>query len=146
MAILTTAEYPAIRAAIDVSLTSKQLPDTIIGLDIYKGRAESEVIRVYSTAETETDPEKISHITNAAVLIAASLLVKSVPFLTRETFGNYQYQRARIDLDVLAANLRAQADDELAQLTSTDITENMPTFFTVAPGYRVSSYGSRVME
>lgn len=142
MALISSADYPAVRAAIDITLTQKQLPDAIISLPIFQGMAEAEVLRVYPAAQTATDPTIVATVKNATVLITAALLVPSVPMLTRETFGNYQYQRARVDLATLAATIRARADDMLGILVDpTGDTLNMPTMFTKASASEPTTCG-----
>jgi len=136
MALLSAADYPAIRAAIDVSLTARVLPDTIIGLPIYVDAAEAEILLRDPLAESRTGAA-LQHVTNAAVLLAAALLAAAMPAYTAETFSDYSYQR-KIDWAARAAELRQRAEAELAAVlaASAPTTYQRPTMFSVASGTR----------
>lgn len=136
MALLSAADYPAIRAAIDVSLTARVLPDTIIGLPIYVDAAEAEILLRDPLAESRTGAA-LQHVTNAAVLLAAALLAAAMPAYTAETFSDYSYQR-KTDWATRAAELRKRAEAELAAVLEPEnpTTASKPTMFTTAPGTR----------
>ena len=74
-ALLTATHYPAIRAALEVTLTSKELPDAVIALDIYLAAAIAEVLARDPLAESRTGAA-LTHVTNAGVLICAAQLRK----------------------------------------------------------------------
>jgi len=135
-ALLTTAEYPAIRAAIDVSLDAGMLPDPIIDLDIYAGAAVRDVLAIDSSAESRTGGE-LAHAQNAAVYFAAARIIGALPQITRETRDTHSYQRAEVKAAERAAELRSLASAELDAYLATDATtDDIPTLFTTAPGYR----------
>jgi hypothetical protein len=134
--LLTSADYPAIRAMIDITLDSTTLPDAIIALDAYLGAGMREVLALDSTAETRTGDE-LQHAKTAAILFTAARLVGALPQLTREAFGNHSYDRKAIDVAARAAELRGLASAELdAYLDPGATTSDRPTFFTVATGRR----------
>lgn len=136
--LITSAEYPAIRAALDTELDSDKLPDSIIALSIYKEKARQDVLKRDPDAESRTG-DKFTHVQNAAIYLCAALLA---PAVIRVTSVNVQgrdlsYQRRIWDPADKAAELRELAEQELAAvLTPTDDTPGMPTMFTVAGGTR----------
>lgn len=136
MALLTTADYPAIRAALDVSLTARDLPDSVIGLAIYVGAAEAEVLVRDPLAASRTGAEQ-QHLVNAAVFLTAALLAPALPDLTSEHFAEYSYNR-NVDWLARAADLRRRFEAELAAVLAPDdaATYNRPTMFTAASGTR----------
>lgn len=134
--VLTSVSFPAIRAAIDVSIDSVMLPDSIISLDIYQGRAESELGQL-DPDYAERDGDDEIRVKRALVYLTAALLCKVVPQITRETIATLSTQRAQVDWNERASELRAMANDEVALYVSEDArTVNIPTLFTTAPGYR----------
>lgn len=137
MAILTAADYPAIRAAIDTSLTPEDLPDGVIGLDIYAGDAQREVRRRVPGAE-ELAGDEAAEARAAAVLLCAALLVPAVPQIVGESHGDDTYSRKLADPATLAAELRARALDKLAALVTPDQApeRHRPTLFRTAGGRR----------
>ena len=136
MALLYEADYPAVRAALDVQLTSRELPDSVIGLPLYVGAAEAEILVRDPLAATRTGAAW-QHIVNATVLLTAALLAPALPAITSERFSEYSYDRD-VDWLALAAALRRRAETELAfVLTPTAPTvASRPTIFAVATGTR----------
>jgi len=130
--ILTSADYPAIRAALHTSITDTILPDATIALDIYQGAAEAEIVRRDPDALTRTDDE-LTHIENAAVLLTAAFLAPAVELVQSEYIpgGGYRYQRPEVNWQDRAAVLRQRAETELAAvLTPTTVTSAArPTLF-----------------
>lgn len=136
MPILTSAEYPAIRAAIDTSLDSALLSDAVIGLSIYLGAADLEVKQRDPSWATRTGDE-LTHLTNAAIYLTAARLVPVIPNIIAETFTDHDYRREKLDVAALVADLRAKAAEELAAITEpNDTTPSRPTMFTLARGRR----------
>jgi hypothetical protein len=131
--LLSSTDFPAIRAAIDLSLDEATLPDDVIWLDIYVGEAERYVAS--QTADTGQNAK------NAVVYWAASLIAPSVPQLTgeRDTLGE-SYQRKVEDVAELVARLRAKAAEQIDIANEVDpellTTANRPTFFALASGTR----------
>lgn len=136
MAILTSDDYEAIRKALDTELTDKNLPNSIIGLDIYAGAADQDVLDVYP--EAESDAANAARITRAAVLFCAARLAPAVVRLTSLTVStrDLSYQRPAWDPEKRAAELRALAEEELAEILDTGLAPTRPTLFGRAPGYR----------
>jgi hypothetical protein len=81
MALLSSSDYPAIRAAIRTSLDERDLPDAIIALDIYSGEAN----RWAASQITITGPEATGQRANsAAIYYAAALLAPAVEQVTNQ--------------------------------------------------------------
>ncbi len=135
MTIIRQADYEAIRKAIDVSLDSSVLPDSVIELPIYRDAAEAEVIAADADALTRSGSEAVA-ICNAAIYLCAARLAMAVPQLQSERMGaDYQYTR-QIDYSKRATELRTLADRELATILLPTTGQVKPTFFTVASGRR----------
>lgn len=115
MPILTSADYPAIRAALDLSLDAEGLPDAAISLPLFQGMAEAEVLRRDPDAASRTGDE-LQHVRNAAVLLTAGRIAPRLPQVLRERFagGDYEYQMQPRDWEALATSLRADAEAELS--------------------------------
>ncbi len=139
MTLLVPADYPAIRAALDVTLTEATLPDSIIELDLYLGAAEREVRASDPDAETRTG-EARERVRAAAMLLCAANLAPAIPRIAAEQLADYRYQQQPVDWMKLAAELRERAKAELTALTTTDATEQASRFrhpsFAVAKGRR----------
>lgn len=137
LTLINTADFDEIRALIDTTLTSTQLPNSIVGMTIFSGVAESAVVRVYPTALSETDPIIISHLRLATIFYTASLLARQVPMLLKEHFGNYHYERMKMDVNALADRLWSYGEDELDQVIDPGLlTSPVPILFTTVHGNR----------
>lgn len=137
MALLSSADYPTVRAALDVKLTAATLADATIALPIYLGAAEAEIVRRDPLAASRTGAA-LQHVKNACVLLCAALLAPAMPSLTGEDIGSYAYTRKAIDWPARAAELRLAAERELAAVLTpaTVTTASRPTMFAVAAGGR----------
>lgn len=129
--------YPQVRAAIDISLTEKMLPDEVIAMDQFAGAAERQVRRLDPSADTRTEAE-LTRLRTAVVLYTAAFLVPSIPDITLEQVGGaFRYEREKTDLDKKIANLLSRAAAEVdAVLYPSEDALGMPTMFTYAPGDR----------
>jgi hypothetical protein len=136
MALLDLPDYPAIRAALDVTLDAGLLPDALIGLPINVGAAEAEVLARDPAAATRTGVA-LQHVKNAAILLTAANLAPSLPAFTAQAFGSTSFQHKPVDWVARAAQLRQRADDELASvLQPAAVAPERPTMFAVAAGRR----------
>lgn len=135
MAILTTADYPAIRAALDVDLTESKLPNRTIDLPIYRDAADQDVLAVIADAESQTG-ENANRVKRAAIFFCAARLAPVVVRLTSLTVQarDLSYSKPVFDPEKRAAELRQLAVEELADISSASPTR--PTFFSVATGTR----------
>ena len=138
--LLTVQTYPSIRAALGVLVDSNLLPDPIIQLDIYAGRAQSWLESKDPLWVTRTGADR-QRLTNAVVLRCAGLLASVMPSLTAESFaGEYNYSAQPVDWTARAAALMADAEDEVQQVIAAEedvSTANMPVMFTSAKPYTV---------
>ena len=138
MAILTSLDYPAVRAALDVNLNAQSLPDATITQDIFLGAAESDVLRRVPEAESLTGDD-LARVKRAAVWLAAAYLAHSVVRITSMSVQtrDLSYSRQTFDPDEKAAELRARAEREFGMLLApTAVTPGRPTMFTLAAGRR----------
>lgn len=136
--LLSALDYPAVRAAIDVSLSTGDLPDATIALGIYHAAAIQDVIARDPAAESRTDDE-LERVKRAAIyflaarLCAATVRLTSLSIQTRDM----SYSKPAQDPDERAAELRGLAEAEIAAVLTPDEGDYArPTFFAVAPGYR----------
>jgi hypothetical protein len=136
MAILTSADYPAVRAAIEATLSVEQAPDAVIAMPIYVGAAEDEIARRAPDAITNPDPTVQATLKRAAIRLTAALLCPAIPSLTSERYGDQSYGRKATDYLALAQSLRGQVDSDLALLDPVATAPTRPTMFTVATGRR----------
>ena len=136
MSLLDAADFPAIRAALDVSLKAQTLPDATIALPIYQGAAEAEVLARDPLAESRAGAA-LQRVVNAAIFLTAAYLAPAMPALTAETIGKYSYER-KTDWAARAADLRQRADVELAAVLTPDVARSPrpPSLFAVARGRR----------
>lgn len=140
MDILTTADYPSVRALIDVSLTATALPDTTIEMAPFAPAAEDEL--------KQRDPDWAAHLADttvagrlvrAAIYLTAARLLPALPTLKSESTPDGQsYHRATVEVEDRVAELRDLAAGEIAVLVAADdaTTTFAPTFFTAACGKR----------
>lgn len=138
MAILSSTEYPAIRAAIDTELDTNSLPDAIIALSIYAGAADNDVIERDPDAESRTGDEA-TRILNAAIYFCAARLVPAAIRITglNTTTRDLSYRRPLYDPEKRAEELRGLAEEEINEvLTPSETSPERPTMFTVASGVR----------
>lgn len=136
MALIGPADYPAVRAAIDVTLDSSSLPSEIIALPIYQGAAEADVLARDPQAATRQGDEQI-RIRSATVYLTASYLIQALPQITHQNFAGYSYQRSQQDPAKRAAELRALGLSHIDGLTGqVQPPTPYPTFFRRASGGR----------
>lgn len=139
MSILSSSDYPTIRAAIDTSLDSTVLPDATIALPIFVTAAELEVVARDPQAASRTG-DAATHIKNACIYLTAARLAPAVPQISGETtVGKHTYTRKLQDIDEQVANLRAMAESALAAAvdsTASPASPEVPTFFGRACGGR----------
>mgnify|MGYP001192831459 CR=1 FL=1 len=137
MALLGSSDYPAIRAAIDISLTATDLPDATIALDLYAGAAERWVLGRDPDAASRTGDDAL-RVKEAAVCACAALLLPALPAIRRETHGDDSYERQVVDPEKQAAALWGRASAAIdAYLAPDDDDGPRPTFFALASGRRV---------
>lgn len=113
--LIGPAEYPQIRAAIDVSLDATALPDAVLALPIFVPAAIAEVLARDPLAEARTDPTEVLHVQSAAIYFAAArLAARGATGPTRERYDDYEYTLPTLDVAALIADLRALGEAEVA--------------------------------
>lgn len=140
MAFLSEAEYPAIRASIDISLSTSNLKDAVIGLAPYKGQAEAWVLTELpeAAAYAPGTPEYLAA-QRAAIYACAALLAPAVPVITGETFGNFRYTREKYDPEAVASALWGKARTAISEAagdTPASSTTGSRFFFGTVKGRR----------
>lgn len=139
--LIVTEDYDEVRAALDVSLSKAELPDSVIAQRIYEGAALAELIDRYPDAETETDEDIIERLRRALVFLIAARLAPAVVRITAITItrGDVNFSRQTFDPKERAEELRALADLELAEILEPSATSYArPTMFTKATGGRAT--------
>jgi endonuclease/exonuclease/phosphatase (EEP) superfamily protein YafD len=145
MTVLTPADYPQIRAAIDATLTPKTLPDSTIAMDIYSGRAE-DWVQAHSPAayaayvDPPATPVDVA-LHRAAIFATAALIATAQPLLVTETFGGqYSYRRNERDPATLVGDLWTLANEQIGLAGGETPVPQSPgggkPFFTLAYGGR----------
>ncbi|GIW06364.1 MAG: hypothetical protein KatS3mg060_1169 [Dehalococcoidia bacterium] len=130
------AQYPAVRAAIDVELTAELLPDAIIALDPYAPAAEREIKRRDPAWASRTG-EDADRLGRAQLYLTAALLLPALPVLLERSVEDVRLRRQEVDLAARVAALRRRAEEELAiVLGAASGPAGVVTLFGRAPGGR----------
>jgi hypothetical protein len=134
--ILTSADYPQVRAAISVEWDAKMLPDSIIALPAFQGLAERWAKERVLAWATVTDCQ-LERLKLAICLKTAALLIPSLPHTTQENFnGEGSFTKVTVDWVKRAAELHGQAENEISGILGEPIppdqvlAQRLPTFFT----------------
>lgn len=134
--LLSSQDWPAVRAALDVTLDANALPDATIELDIYSGRAMREVSARVDGAAALTGSDELK-VVAAAVFLTAANLAPALPALTRGKAQYLEWQRKEMDWHKRAADLRAMAESEISDLLEPATAVSFrPTMFARAKGRR----------
>lgn len=139
--LLDLIDADEVRAALDVSLNPRALPDDAIDRAVFAGRAVYEISRRDSHA-ADREGEERERLALALNLLTASLIAPAVPSIVQESFGDgSNYKRQEIDWLKRAATLRQQSDEEMALLLNSNNPTTaraslMPPFFALARGGR----------
>lgn len=115
MALLSSSDYPAIRALIDTELTADELPDAAIGYDQVVGYADRLVKTYVPSAESLTGNDLL-RAKLAARLIAAAQLAAGSPEIKDIKIGPYSETRQERDWIKLSKALMLRADKEIQTL------------------------------
>lgn len=138
MTILTTADYPAIRAALDVGLNATTLPDATIGQSIFVEAAEAELLRRVPDAASMSGGD-LARVRRALVWLTAAYLAHSVVRITSLSVQtrDLSYSRQTFNPDEKATELRSRAEVEIGMLLiPTQVAPGRPTMFALAAGRR----------
>jgi hypothetical protein len=117
--LLAAVDYPAVRAALDLTIDAATLPDAVIALPIFAGRAEQTILRLDPAAPTRSG-EEAEHVRRAVIYLTAAYIAPHVPDLLGEQFGPQRYTRAPQDWRAHARYLQGLAELELAAVIGED--------------------------
>lgn len=138
MAILTSADWPAVRAALDTELDTNSLTDAVIALNIYSGAADQDVLALDPDAESRIG-EDGNRITRAAIFFCAARLapvvlrILNLSALTRDL----RFSKPTFDPEERAKELRGMAVEEINEiLTPGGLATSMPRQFSAVSGIR----------
>lgn len=138
MLILTDDDFPAVRAALDITLDAEVLPDAIIALPMFIDTAEDIAVKRVPDWESLTGSRRL-HLHNAVVKLTASLIAPSMADITSETFasGGQIYKRQPMNWLDVAARLAGEYEDEIQDVVDPDrlTTSDVPTTFTAVRGF-----------
>lgn len=112
MALLTIDDHPAIRAAIDVAVTPRDLPDDTIAEEIFREAASLAVEEQVPDWATLTGV-LAARVRKAAIYTCAALLCEITPIYTTESVGRWSGTRAALDPAARAQRLRTMAQTEI---------------------------------
>lgn len=135
MSVLSAADFPAVRAVLDVSLDTATLPDATLSQPVYLQAAEAELLALDPLVATRVGTEG-ERVKRAGIYLLAARVAPAIPRLTGEGFEDYRYQTEAMDWERRADHLRALARAEIALLLAQAATDRRPTIFTVATGDR----------
>jgi len=108
----TSADYPAIRAVLDVTVTPARLPDDVIAAIPNVPSAEAEVAR--RLGEVVITAGAVERAKAAVILLTAARLVPSVPQIVQRRLGNSLLHVQPRDIDKRVQELRRQAVVEIS--------------------------------
>lgn len=143
--IISQSDYVAVRAALDLTLDSTILPDSLIALPIYEGVAESDVMAedtLWTSHILDTSLGGAGqHVKNAVIYHCAALLALAMSNSVESEAlpgGGYHYTRDKIDWEARHHHLDSQADRELEAVLAVNQPDTgaMPTMFSLARGGR----------
>lgn len=138
MSIISSSDFDSIRKAIDLDLTASDLPNEVIGLDVFHGAAEREVIARHPNAASETGDD-LKRVQSAVIYLTAARIA---PTVVRKTSISIQtrdssYSRPAFDGQKRAKELRGLAEIELQEVIAPSATApSRPTMFALANGTR----------
>lgn len=136
MPIISGPQYPEVRAALDVTLTPGDLPDTTIQRGVFQGAAEDEI-----TALDLTVPLDDRRVVRATTLLTASLLAISLPRIISDGAVGLTTKYDQPTCIEMAGLLRDRAMKLLVPLLPEGgVIRRAPPFFGIAPGYRGRLY------
>lgn len=142
MNLLELIDGDQVRGEIDLTLTAKDLPNSLIKSALKGGLAVDEVLALDpGAAGREQNPQR-QHVANAVNLLTAAILAPIVPQIVSEDYGDGGgYKREKVDLEKLAAELRQRAISQIELATKDDEVERpvrrgLPTVFAVGRARR----------
>lgn len=138
MSLITSADFPAIRALLDATMDATILPDAVIDYPPYHPRAEAVILRKDPIALTRTDPAQVATLKLAAIYLTASYLMMVMPTLTPK---RYQLGQLIIDLKLdewkeRSRNMQSLYAEQMSLLLTGDDQAYRARQFTTAQSGR----------
>lgn len=137
MAILLPADYPSVRALLDVSYVEQAWPsDAVIELRPFAPAAERTLTEWAPEAVASSDPATQQAVLDAAIYLTAAYLAPAIPRLHSESEAGYQYTIESTDWAERAASLTGQAAAIMRPyIPASSAGSRQYTHFRLAPAY-----------
>lgn len=138
MAILTSADWPDVRDAIDTQMDTNVLPNATIARNIFSGAADQDVLKIDPLAESRTD-EDGNRVKRAAIYFCAARLIDVVfqPTSLSATTRDLRWSRQLTPAEAKANKLKGMAVEEINAILFPDTTaQSMPRVFSSVSGTR----------
>lgn len=134
---LAAPRYPDVRSALSVKVTVSQLPDAVIGSDLYAGAAVRWGRGMMPTYDALTDDDKAT-VDSAVVLYCASLIAPAMPDIVGQDWANLAVRMQPMDWRKRAVELLGRAQMEIAGIVEAAeaTADDMPSLFVRASGGR----------
>lgn len=132
---LTSNDYPSVRIALDPALTATGLPDSVIGNDIYAGRAENEVVAKLKSPSSLTDAQE-GLVKRACILRCAAYIARRLRQILQNTLGDFAERREQKDYMALSQMLLLESDEQIEGLVKTERSGTTLNLFGLAEGRR----------
>lgn len=110
------ADCEQVRKAIDISLTSSELTDETIKLDIYKGDAEAAIDDALSNLTNDQKTAQAADIKRAVMNLTAAYIAPKVPHLTSETLEGDKWTFQNKDYSLISEQLENKASVIVARI------------------------------
>ena len=133
MALITTAEYPSVRFAIDFRLNSIVMPDDIIAQPIFVVEAELDVLAILPQAASFTGTS-LTRVKNAVIYLTAIKMIPSVPQLIDQSIFGDREKYELIDWEKKIDNLLDRFDENINRV---GVYRNLPRVFSMDGGYKL---------
>ena len=133
MALIGTAEYPSVRFAIDIRLTTVSLPDDVIDQPIFAPEANLDILEIIPDAESFTG-NKLTRVKNATIYLTALKILPSVPHLIDQSILGDRDKWRVIDLEDQEEKLLDRFDENINRV---GVYRNLPHVFCLDGGYKL---------
>lgn len=136
MPLYTAATAEQVRAVIGVDLSSTEISDDVIGLPVYAGAAQAELLLLDPLASTYTTDPKLGNAQRALIYLIAARIAPTISPVQSEQLGDYRYTMQPYDGEKDAARLRGLANEAIAANITTSGMISPPTIFATVRGQR----------
>jgi hypothetical protein len=134
--LLDIGDAAEVRGAIGVQVTSADVPDELVMLDVYVGVASDRVLEWRDSIDTSIADDN-PYLRRAAIYLTAALIAPTVPHLLNERTPDYQVQQQALpDPTARVDWLQAEAFNAVTKAAGPDAVVRSFTEFDVAHGTR----------